>query len=91
MPRKADGISTTGAAVGVGLAGVVVVPPWGGVRGVVTGGAANVVVEKKEVENARESTNPARIVPVGRALMLEGGGIRVYRRFLLSSEKEREK
>lgn len=72
MPRKADGIFTAGAVVGAGLAGVVVVPPLSEVgEGGVRGGAAK-VVRGKEVERARESTNPARIVPVGRALIVEG-------------------
>ena len=61
-----------GAAVGAGLAGtagVVVVPLVGVGAGAVVG-AAEVVVEKKEVERARESINPARTVPVGRVLIV---------------------
>lgn len=73
MPKKADGMFGTGAAVGVGLAGatgVVVVPLDGaGVAGA-AGGAAEAVVEKKEVERARVSTNPVRAVPAGRVLMV---------------------
>lgn len=59
-----------GAAVGAGLggaAGVVVVPLVGAG---VAGGAAEIGVERKEVERARESTNPERTVPVRRVLIV---------------------
>lgn len=62
-----------GATVGVGLAGaagVVVVPLVGAGASGAAGGAAEAVVEKKEVERARESTNPARAVPFGRVLIV---------------------
>lgn len=68
--RKADGMFRAGVAVGAGLAGTVgvVVVPLDGAG--VAGGAAKVVVEKKEVERARESTNPERTVPEGRVFIV---------------------